>query len=45
MCEGGMIIMGIRRSDNNYVVETAIDSLDEYIDFIKQERKNYNGEL
>ncbi len=37
--------MGIRRSDNNYVVETAIDSLDEYIDFIKQERKNYNGEL
>ena len=37
--------MGIRRSDNSYKIEKEINSLNEYIDFIKQEKENYNGEL
>lgn len=37
--------MKIRRNDNNYEIEKEINSLSEYIKFIKQEKKNYNGEL
>lgn len=37
--------MGIRRYDNNYDIEKEISSLSEYIEFIKQEKNSYNGEL